>query len=339
MLRFERNGHDGEAMRRYLSARPIRAARWLPPLVFFAAIIITTPPIESQPPLGAVDPVYGPEVRGRLIGLTTPSRQATLAAVMSARIARIHKMEGATIREGEVLVELNDAVQRARVSLAQASADSSLAVDLARAERDRAQNELKRLEALHDDSSASSKELFDARSLALMRQLELDLAVFNQAQAMRTLERERALLEDHHLRAPFAGFVVEHLKHEGETVDPLEGIVSLVGLDPLRVTVDCPLEYLAHIERGAPAGVAPIGIDRAPRVGRVTYISPVVDGGSQTVRVKVDVDNEDGAWMAGMKVAISFTDAAHAQARLTGHNPGSAKAKDAVDPQQLLELP
>jgi hypothetical protein len=35
--------------------------------------------------------------------------------------------------------------------------------------------------------------------------------------------------------------------------------------------------------------------------------SRTADGGSQTFKVKLHVENEDAAWMAGLKVVVDFT--------------------------------
>jgi len=306
----------------------VRAHLFALAVILYGLLAIVAPAQTTPHEIPRFEPAESENV---VVGITTPSRQATLAAVMAARIAQIHKEEGAAAKAGEAVVALDDAVQRARVAIAEAAADSPLTVDLARAERDRAQQDLTRLEGLSDDSSASRKELHDARTSALTRQLEYELALFEHGQAVRALEREQALLAEHHIRSPFAGYVVEHLKHEGETVDHLEGIVTLVQLDPLRVTVDCPLRLGARVRLGDSAYVIPIGIDRAPRVGRVSHVSPIVDVGSQTIRIKIDVENPDNEWMAGMKVAVTFALGDRPEAHLAAQRIDGAPQSESPD--------
>jgi len=265
------------------------------------------------------DPSYEP-----LVGVTAPLKRATLAAVMSARIARLLADEGAMVVQGEVVIKLDDTVQRAKVAISKAAAETKLGVELAQSEWNRTRAELKRLERLRSDASASTKELLDARSLEHRRHLEYELATFNQEQAVRAYEREKSLLERHYIRAPFTGHVVEQLKAEGETVDPLEGILTIVQLDPLLVTVDCPLDMVGTVSTGSTARLTPIGLPLKPRIGRVKLVSRMADAGSQTFRVKIEVDNDDEAWIAGMKVAVQFMEPTPKRAQLTGQQLNGA---------------
>ena len=140
-------------------------------------------------------------------------------------------------------------------------------------------------------------------------------------------DRENKILREFRLRAPFSGYVTRHLKQVGETVDQLEGIVTLVQLDPLRVLVDCPLAMEQSVFLG---DAVSIRLGEAPgeqRVGTVVLVSRVADGASQTFRIKLTVDNADGAWVAGAKVSVVFG----ATERSSGANLDRA-APGAVNP-------
>jgi RND family efflux transporter MFP subunit len=240
------------------------------------------------------------------VGMTSPSRTATLAAVMHARIARIEAKEGTSVAEGDLVVALADGVQAARTEIARAGAESTYDIELAAARREHAQREWERLSKLHGDDHASSKELNDARTDARTTQLEHQLALFAHEQAARTHERERRILEEYRLRAPFSGYVVRHLKHEGETVDQLEGIVQLVQLDPLHVDLDCPIALAPLVRIGDRPWIRPTDPHWTPRLGTVVLASRVMDAGSQTFRVRLKVPNGDQAWPAGLKVIVDF---------------------------------
>lgn len=309
------------------ATRAQRALHLLDAVSALTVMAIAVASVSAQTP-GTERDVNALSVRGTstasdepLVGVTTPSKRVTLAAVMPARIAAIRADEGAAVTAGDVLIELDDAVQRARTAIAKAAARTTIGVELAKAEWDHTRRDLVRLERLRDDSSASTKELNDARSLEIRRRLEYDLAVFTHEQAVRAYEREQALLEEHRIRVPFSGYVIEHLKHAGETVDPLEGIATMVQLDPLLVTVDCPLERAGTIAVGSLATLTPMGIVRGPRIGRVTRVSRVADAGSQTFRVKIEVENDDDAWIAGMKVAVQLAVHERTRVELTAHQP------------------
>jgi len=254
----------------------------------------------------ADEPVAAP---AGLVGITAPYREATLAAVQPGRIAAIHHQEGSAVRDGEEVFALDDGVQRARTEIARAAAESTLEVALARARWEKAQRDLDRLTRLYGDDSASSKELSDALAEADITRLEHELAKFAHEQAQRAHVRESRVLAELHATAPFTGYVTEHLKHKGESVDESEGVIRLVQLDPLMISVDCPVALAPSIRVGETYWVGPVDDRWKPRLGTVVVAGRVANAASQTFRVKLTVDNSDGGWMAGLKVAVPFTTA------------------------------
>ncbi len=242
----------------------------------------------------------------QVVGMTAPYETATLASVQPARIAQIKLPEGSPVRRGELVVNLDESVQAARTELAKATSQTTLNMDHARAKWEHARRDLDRLMKLHGNEQASSKELSDAVAAEQITRIEYDLAHFNQAQALRAFEREQAALEEFRLRSPFDGYVAQHHKHVAETVNELEGIVTLVQFNPLKVITDCPVELASRIHAGDRFWVRPADSQWAARVGTVILASRVVDAGSQTFKVKLAVDNADAQWMSGMKVVVDF---------------------------------
>lgn len=255
------------------------------------------------------DPPAAPKT---VVGMTAPFETATLASVQAARIASIAASEGGIVRRGEIVVQLEEGVQAARTQMAQANAETNLNIDHARARWDHARRDMDRLQKLHGSEFASTKEMSDALAEEQIARVEYDLAHFNQAQAVLAYQREAAMLEEFRLRAPFDAYVVAHLKRPGESVNELEGIITLAQLDPLRVILDCPVEDIATIAEGQRFWVKPADEHLAPRLGTVLLSSRVADGGSQTFRVKLTVENADAAWPAGLKVGVDLTEPAQA---------------------------
>lgn len=241
-----------------------------------------------------------------VIGITAPNQTALLASVHPAKISRIAFPEGSYVREGDVVVWLDDGVQRARTHLARITMETTLPVELERAKLVKAQRDLDRLKRLHGSDYASSKELSDALSALEIAEVSYNMAVFQQAQSSLEHQRESEVLKEYQLTAPFDGYVAAHLKFPGETIDQLEGVVRLAQLNPLVVTVDCPLELARVIEEGDQFPVRPSADGDTMRLGTVVFSSEVADAASQTFRVKLKIDNADRAWLAGWKVRIDF---------------------------------
>lgn len=281
---------------------------WWPCIVLASAHSYADAPEQGQAPGNAASvkavTATAPTV---LIGITAPAKSASVASIHPARIARIFVKEGAFAKEGALLVQLSDDVQRARVAVSSADADMRSEIDLTQARWRQARSESTRLERLHGGASASSKELEDARLQQELRRLELEIARHKQDKAQRSLAREHAVLEEYRIRAPFSGYVSHQMKFVGESVDQLEPILTIVQLDPLHVTVDCPLELAESLRPGNVIRVVPVTPIWEPRIGKAVLVHKVADGASQTFRVRIAVDNHDGQWMAGLKVRVEFS--------------------------------
>ncbi len=254
--------------------------------------------------LGAGESGHPPHAE--VTGFTAPYQSVMLAAVRTGRVQSQCVAEGAATRAGDVVVRLDGAVQQRRVELAEAAAATTIDIDLAQVRLDQAQLELARLRSAERQSAATANELSTAEGAVRAAKLELAKATFQHEQALRELALERAILDEYTITAPFNGLITEHAKQVGDTVEDREGLVQIVQLDPLVVTVDCPIELAAAVKCGGEALVD--GGDRfsSTRTARVIFVNPVADAASQTFKVKLHVPNQDGVWLAGMRVSVSF---------------------------------
>jgi len=254
---------------------------------------------------GSVEPVA---VRAPAVvtGFTVPVRTVTLAALQTGRIADIPIPEGQLVQADQASVLLDDTVQQRRVSIAKAQAESIVEIELAQVRLSQMERELARIESLGDDSFASTKELSDARAEVDAARLSLAKAEFEHAQALREYELQSALLDELCIKAPFTGYVVEHLKEVGDTVEEREGILTVVQLDPLVIELDCPLTLAPRVHETDNVLVTPVDALAEPRTGRVEFVSRVADAASQTLKIKIHVSNGDATWVAGMQVGVDL---------------------------------
>ncbi|MFQ5495625.1 MAG: efflux RND transporter periplasmic adaptor subunit, partial [Phycisphaerae bacterium] len=195
-------------------------------------------------------PAARPTRPTEVAGITSPQRTTTLAALRPSRIVQLKVSEGQTVREGELLVVLDDGVQRLRVEMAKAGADSLLGIELAQTRLREALVSLERLRHLTVGDSATDNELLEAETEAERARLLHKVAKFDHQQAAREYEYQQLLLERLHLRAPFSGYVTEILTEVGETVTEAREILRIVELDPLEVSIDCPLKLAGVVQVG-----------------------------------------------------------------------------------------
>ncbi len=112
------------------------------------------------------------------------------------------------------------------------------------------------------------------------------------------------------LRAPFAGVVTKFDVAQGELVGPERELMTISDMSTVWVMADVYEKDLAKVR--ANTDVA-IHVDAYPGrrfVGRLTYVSDIIDPQTRTAKVRCVVQNADGALKLDMfaKVSIATTD-------------------------------
>jgi membrane fusion protein, multidrug efflux system len=239
-------------------------------------------------------------------GITFPMRRADLGALQPGRISEIPVDEGQAVSNNQLLVQFDDRVQRLRTDIAKASAENGVDVDLERAQAEFAEGELRRLQKLSGESFSSPKELRDAVLAASVARIRHQAAIIRQQQAVREYERNRVVLDQMAIRAPFDGIVTSITRHVGETIDEREDVLTLVQLDPLEAVFVCSITMADHIKKGDRFDVEPVGGRTGRLTGTVLYTPHVADAASQTITVKLRVSNPNRKLMAGTRVVVDF---------------------------------
>jgi RND family efflux transporter MFP subunit len=255
-------------------------------------------------PASAEKPAERSKAYDGLPGFTQPLQRVTLNAIRTGRVSAYLADEGDVLPRDGVLIELADQALTARVAKARYRAESTVAIEIAETELKTAERELERLMALEQASSASDKELQDARSEYQLAKLKLENARFEHALAQAEYEVELRSHEQLTIRVPMKAYIVKRVAEVGQVVELGDELVEVAQLDVLKVEVDCPLNVLPRLRVGCAVHVEPVEKTWKPRTGHVAMVSRVADAPSQTARVIIRVDNNDGAWLSGMRVSV-----------------------------------
>ena len=216
--------------------------------------------------------------------------------------------EGAEVKKGEVIAELDRRELEAQVALAEAQARQA---EVAMEDRGR---ERQRLEALFAEAVATEQ----ARDAAVTAHESARAA---RAQAQAQLALAKVNLDEAVLRAPMDGVVAERHADPGAMVGPSAGIVRIVQMDPLRLMLAIPVRLLPMLEEGKTrvAVVTDVQPGRE-REGTVARIFPAADPATRTVKAEVLLANakETGGWTLrpGMYATAKLTLATSPGARV-----------------------
>lgn len=218
---------------------------------------------------------------------------------------------GQAVKEGDVVAQLDDRLERAAVDVSRVQATMRGEISAAAAGRDMQSFRLEQLSRLHHDSMAGSDEV--RRATTELAVAEARLLMANEQLELRNAELKRLELqvERRRLRAPFDAVVAEKRLHAGAAVTPNNSIVvRLVQVDVLQAVFN----VLAEKSFAMQPGMATQVYFRAARQtvdGKIDSISPVIDGESGTVEVRVRIQNPDGHLRPGDRCTMRIAPVPH----------------------------
>ncbi|MBI3754288.1 MAG: efflux RND transporter periplasmic adaptor subunit [Deltaproteobacteria bacterium] len=107
--------------------------------------------------------------------------------------------------------------------------------------------------------------------------------------------------------APLSGSVIERHLTLGEVVEPVKPLFSIADLSIVWVIADIPERDIPKIKKGQ--GVAVIVSAYPEKVfrGTISYISDLIDPGTRTVKVRIEVENSNWILKPGMFAAIKIS--------------------------------
>ena len=129
-------------------------------------------------------------------------------------------------------------------------------------------------------------------------------------------ERARLSLAYAHVRAPVDGVISQRLVKIGDRVGQSAKLYEMVNLSRLIAHVHVPGQGMQNLSMGQRALVTTDFLPDSKFEGRILRISPVVDPGSGTFKVTLELDADDRRLRPGMFVNAHIVTATHMQAVL-----------------------
>lgn len=243
---------------------------------FLVTLCVSATSVSAQPstPVSGARPVS----RGSLRGVLMPLHDLQLSSRAAGVIEDFPVAEGETVKEGDLLVQLNADVERAELAQAEAMLEG------ASSEEDRARREYERAEALRRDSIGSERD-YEAAKYAFER------AAAQKKQATATVAVARARLQERSLYAPISGLMFKRSKSVGEAVERLETVVRVVDSSKLELVVYVGSELFGQFTKETTVQVVlEDGPGRGTSLdGAIVHVDPIIDPQSGTFRVRVQV--------------------------------------------------
>jgi RND family efflux transporter MFP subunit len=227
------------------------------------------------------------EVRGTITAV--PNEDVKVSALVAGRVNAVTVAEGDSVRQGQVVAQLE------RQPLEDQQRQAAAAVEQARAQVENARLNLQRNQQLFDRGIAAGKEVEDSRAQMASAQSALEQANAVLSTANRNVERAT-------VRAPIAGQVVKRTVSVGEQVDgtAAQPIVEIANLDRVELAANVPSQYLGRIKVGQAASLTTDAFADRRFAGSVLAIAPAVDATSNAGLVRIRIANAERLLKVGM---------------------------------------
>ncbi|MFQ5643850.1 MAG: efflux RND transporter periplasmic adaptor subunit [Thiogranum sp.] len=209
----------------------------------------------------------------RAVGSVDAIRGVFVTTEVPGQVSEILFESGRKVEAGEVILQLDDSVDRADL-------------DGLIAQQTLAKLQFERNRKLLKDRSVSRSDYDTSR------------AQLDGAQA--TVAAKRATISKKKIRAPFSGQLGIVQVNPGEYLSPGARIVPLQALDSVYVDYALPERHFSRVRVGQAVEVEVQAWPGRVFEGRVSAINPGIDPGTRSVRLRATLDNPDHLLRPGM---------------------------------------
>lgn len=238
-----------------------------------------------------------------------PRQVLEIRSPIEGLLERVSVDRGDKVRKGQELAFIDTSVERV---LLESAKFLSTVEGASRAGQSKLRWSTRRLERVQDLSRkdfVSPQAQDEAKSEKELAEAELQEANDNRKLAEIEYRRQLALIRLKAIRSPINGVVMERVLNVGELAEAGVGrkpILRLAEIETLYVEALLPAETYQRIKIGSVGTVSPqmtgIGQQRAT----VTVVDRVLDAGSGTFGVRLELPNKDGRLPAGVRCTVSF---------------------------------
>lgn len=269
-----------------------------------------------------------------VVGTLAAEDQVTLSSQADGAVSRVMADLGDRVHAGDPLLELDQEKLQYNLDQQRASLTRALAkygatdpdhrpaiertpdVQKAAAERDQAKQAFDRAEELHKRQLIPKQTLDDAEATLRAKRAAYESSLQNARNLGADIDASKAMvrlaerqLRDTVIRAPFDGYVQKRLVSLGEYVRSQTPVMSIVRVDPLKVTGEIPERMAPWIQVGQAVELRVDAFPDQPFSGAVSRISPAVNTQTRAFPFEARVPNDDGRLKPGTFARVHITTA------------------------------
>lgn len=258
-----------------------------------------------------------------------PRQVIEIRSPIEGLLDKILVERGDSVRKGQELAFIDTSVERVLAQGAKYRSEMDGALNAGQSKMALATRKLARAEDLLRQQFVAEQARDEALNEKRLAEAELQEARDNRKLAEIELQRQMTLIRLKTVRSPINGVVTERILNVGELAEAGVGrkpILRLAEVETLYVEAVLPAETYRKIKVGSVALVAPAMPEGGQERATVTVIDRVLDAGSGTFGVRLELPNKDGRLLAGVRCKLAFADV-RASAAPANPTPVAAKPK------------
>lgn len=224
-------------------------------------------------------------------GYADAVRRAAVATTENGVVAEVLVKEGDFVEQGQPILRLDDAVHKTHLKIAQHEAQNTSEIQAQESRVKLLGFAVAKLRELVASGSARPLELEREEAELSMAKAILEEKRHEYQTKQLQLERLRTEMEKRTIRAPFAGHIAKLPRQVGEFISSNSSEVAvLIDATTLQADFALPFALSKDFRKGQSVELL---VDGQSVRSEVTLVGLVVDRSSQTVNVRVTIDNLD----------------------------------------------
>lgn len=213
------------------------------------------------------------------LGTAVANESVNITAQEAQTVERIAFDDGDVVEANQILVQLNNRAELARVN--------ELEINI-----DEANRQLVRIKDLANQSAASQQLLDEQQARVKALNAQLDVAQSN--------------LEELIIRAPFGGRLGTRMVSLGSLVRPGEVITTLDDLSLVKVDFSISEVHLASVSNGQTIYATSVAYPGQQFIGEITNIDSRIDPVTRSIQVRAQLPNDEMKMRPGMLLQINL---------------------------------
>jgi len=215
-----------------------------------------------------------------LVGTIVANESVELKSETDGTVEEIVFKEGQEVKQGDLLVRLDES----KFTAAAAEAEANFKLSQANFDR--------------------SKQLLNDKLIS-QQEFEQTAALFQANRA--GLDLKQRQLKDARIYAPFGGVMSSRPISPGQVISKNTTMTWLVDLDPVKVEVGVPERFLSQLAVGQAIDVTVATYPGRKFTGEVFFVGPFVDPATRTALVKARIANPKHELKPGMFANLDLT--------------------------------